>query len=153
MYKRILCPVDGSETSNYGVSEAIALAKGQGAIMLFFHIIDDYIPIVDGLGSLPHVNVSDVLLSNAKMVLKKANDEAESHGVKAETKMIKVFSGNLADIIVNEAKDWDADIIVMGTHGLRGFDRLVMGSDAESVVRTSPVPVMLLNMATMKRGG
>jgi nucleotide-binding universal stress UspA family protein len=45
---------------------------------------------------------------------------------------------------VRQAKKWRADLIVIGTHGRRGVSRLVMGSDAEQIVRTSPVPVMLV---------
>jgi nucleotide-binding universal stress UspA family protein len=47
---------------------------------------------------------------------------------------------------VEEANDWGADLIVLGTHGRRGAKRLVMGSDAEEIVRTTPVPVLLVRM-------
>jgi nucleotide-binding universal stress UspA family protein len=50
----------------------------------------------------------------------------------------------VADEIVKQAKEWLADLIVMGTHGRRGLERLAMGSDAELVLRLSPVPVLLV---------
>ncbi len=154
MYKKILCPVDGSETSNCGVQEAMSLAKEQDAELRFFHVIDTYVPIVpiaDGLGGLPRINMSEILQKNAEAVISEASHEAKKNGVEAETKITEILGGSTAEEIVREAQEWAADIIVMGTHGLRGFDRLVMGSGAENVVRTSPIPVMLLNAAKMKK--
>lgn len=148
MYRKILCPVDGSATSNQGVSEAVALAKNQSAKLMFFHVIDQYVPIIDGVGSLPHVNVYDVLLKNAENVIEQAQTQANKSGLEAEAKIADTLGGNPAVEIIKEAKDWSADLIIMGTHGLRGFNRLVMGSDAENVVRTSSVPVLLLNAAS-----
>lgn len=147
MYRKILCPVDGSAASNQGVSEAIDLAKNQGAKLRFFHVIDQYVPIIDGVGSLPHVNVYDVLLKNAEIVIEEAQNQAKKLGIDVETSIAATLGGNPAIEIIKEAESWSADLIIMGTHGLRGFNRLVMGSDAENVVRTSAVPVLLLNAA------
>jgi nucleotide-binding universal stress UspA family protein len=58
--------------------------------------------------------------------------------------MKEAIGDAVAQFIVSEAKKWPADLIVMSTHGLRGIERLVMGSDAETVVRTSHVPVLLI---------
>jgi nucleotide-binding universal stress UspA family protein len=58
--------------------------------------------------------------------------------------MIESFGGRAADFIVQQANKWGADLIVLGTHGRRGVKRLVMGSDAEQVVRTTRVPVLLV---------
>ena len=53
----------------------------------------------------------------------------------------------MADVIVREAQKWKADLIVIGTHGRRGLRRVVMGSDAEQVVRNAPAPVLLIRAA------
>ena len=58
--------------------------------------------------------------------------------------MLEHFGRQAASLIVADAKKWKADLIVLGTHGRRGIRRLVMGSDAEEIVRTSPVPVLLV---------
>ena len=65
--------------------------------------------------------------------------------------MIESFGGRAAEFIVAQAKKWGADLIVLGTHGRRGVKRLVMGSDAEQVVRTSPVPVLLVRAKAATR--
>lgn len=147
MYRKILCPIDGSMASNKGVAEAINLAKNQGAELRFFHVIDQYVPVIDGVGSLPQVNVYDVLFKNAENVIEQAQNQAKKLGLDTEAEIAETLGGNPATEIIKEAESWSADLIIMGTHGLRGFNRLVMGSDAENVVRTSAVPVLLLNAA------
>ena len=145
MYKRILCPIDGSATSNRGMLEAINLAKDQDAKLRFFHIIDTYIPVIDGVGSFVPVDMTDILRKNAEDVIEKASVTAKKAGVDADAKITETVGGRPSKYIVEQANDWSAELIVMGTHGLRGFNRIVMGSDAENVVRTSSVPVLLVN--------
>ena len=145
MYKRILCPIDGSATSNRGMLEAINLAKDQDAKLRFFHIIDTYIPVIDGVGSIVPVDMTDILRKNAEDVIEKASVTAKKAGVDADAKITETVGGRPSKYIVEQANDWSAELIVMGTHGLRGFNRMVMGSDAENVVRTSSVPVLLVN--------
>ena len=145
MYKRILCPVDGSDTSNRGVQEAIKLAKDQHANLKFLHVIDAYFPIIDGVGNFTPVDISEVLHENAEAVIEQAKKAANDVGEKVEVEVIESVGGRPSTYIVNHAGSWQADIIVMGTHGLRGITRLVMGSDAENVVRTSDVPVLLVS--------
>jgi len=76
--------------------------------------------------------------------LAKARALAEKSGVSASTTLRETLAGPAADPIVREARRIGADLIVMGTHGHRGVRRLVMGSDAEQVVRTAQVPVLLV---------
>lgn len=146
MYKQILCPIDGSPTSNCGMSEAIRLAKDQNAKLRFLHVVDTYFPILDVTGDLNVVYIADILRNNGKKVLKKAEDAAHKAGVMADSKIVEAIGGRVAKFVLDQAEEWPADLIVMGTHGLRGVERLVMGSDAETVVRTSPVPVLLVRM-------
>lgn len=153
MYKRIICPVDGSLTSNRGMQEAISLAKNQHAKLRFLHIIDTYLPIIDGVGNYIPVDISDVLHENAEKVLKEATAVAKKAGIVTEAEIVETVGVRPSELIVKQSKDWAADVIVMGTHGLRGFNRMVMGSDAENVVRTSVVPVLLVNKSSAKVDG
>jgi nucleotide-binding universal stress UspA family protein len=66
------------------------------------------------------------------------------HALEPESVLSETFGRRVADQVVTHAKAWPADLIVMGTHGRRGIRRLLMGSDAELVLRTSPVPVLLV---------
>ena len=77
-------------------------------------------------------------------MLREAQAFALEREVDAETVFVESIGRPASEIIVEQAKFWPADVIVMGTHGRRGINRLLMGSDAELVLRRSPVPVMLV---------
>lgn len=144
MYKQILCPVDGSPTSNCGVREAIHLAKDQNAKLRFLHVVDMYLPVLDATGDFNILYLDNVLRDNGRSVLKKAEIAAHKAGVEVDSRTVEAIGGRVSKFVMQQAKEWPADLIVMGTHGLRGVERLVMGSDAETIVRNSPVPVLLV---------
>lgn len=73
------------------------------------------------------------------------------NGVKAEPALAEGRGRLVSDVILDDAKKWRADLIVMGTHGHRGFKRLLLGSDAERVLRDAPVPVLLVHRDKPKR--
>lgn len=151
MYKHILCPIDGSDASNAGIHEAIQLAREQNAHLHFLHVIDTYVPIVDMSGDFNVTYMIDIMRNNGEMVIKNAIATAKKAGINADTKTIESVGGRTAAYIVEEAENWPADLIVMGTHGLHGISRLVMGSDAENVVRSSKVPVLLVKSPHAER--
>jgi nucleotide-binding universal stress UspA family protein len=144
MYKQILCPVDGSPASNSGLNEAILLAKDQHAKLRFLHVIDTFFPILDISGDLNIIYMSDILRENGKNILKKAEAAAQHSGVPADSIMIEANGGRVSKSVVSQVEEWHADLIVMGTHGQRGLERFVIGSDAQAILRTSPVPVLLV---------
>ena len=69
------------------------------------------------------------------------------HLTDRESVLVESITRPVADVIVREARKWKADLIVIGTHGRRGLRRVVMGSDAEQVVRSAPAPVLLIRAA------
>ena len=145
MYRKILVPIDGSTTSQGGLREAIKLAKNQGAQLRLFHMVSD--PVFDcGYGS---GSFGGELIASAheagRSIVSEALAITRHEGLEPETVMVDSLTGSAAASIVAEAKAWAADLIVMGTHGRKGLIRLAMGSDAESVVREAPVPVLLVH--------
>jgi len=147
IYKRILVPVDGSPTSAAGLNEALRLAKNQKARVRLIHIVDE-VPIFSSAeGGLNIEPVVESLKSGGKRILARAEKLAAARGAKAETELFENATSRVADVLVARAKRWRADLIVMGTHGRRGVNRLMLGSDAELVVRNSPVPVLLVRSA------
>ncbi len=153
MYKRILVPIDGSPTSNLGLNEAIKLAKDQGAKLRLFHSVDEYVAVSnpDGMGFSNTEGLIECLRQGGKKIIEKAEALAKRNGLTPESVMRESFGGPAATLIVQQAKKWKADLIVLGTHGRRGVRRLVMGSDAEQVLRTTPVPVLLVRSKTTPR--
>lgn len=145
MYKKILVPIDGSPTSNLGLAEAIKLAAAMGAQLRLVYFVDPY-AYVGGFES-PAVFVTDLLpllREGGQTVLKEGQALAVSKGVPAETVLADDAVGRLSDLVVAQALDWSADLIVIGTHGRRGVRRVLLGSDAEQILRVAPVPVLLV---------
>jgi len=151
MYKKILVPVDGSNTASRGLQEAIGLAKDQDAVLRVIHVVDQAV-----LAQTPGVmmaagDVLERLEESGAAVLKRAVALAARAGVKADTVLLRSMAGRIADGVIREAQRWRADLIVMGTHGRRGISRMLLGSDAETVVRSATVPVMLVGTTARKK--
>ena len=144
MYKKILVPIDGSTSSKLGLDEAIRLAKHHKARVRLIHVVDVFI-VTPTLESGPYVDdIQKSFREDGRRLLEKAEALVRKHGITVDSVMSEIVGAHAAEIIVEQARKWRADIVVIGTHGRRGVLRLVMGSDAEEVVRTSPVPVLLV---------
>jgi nucleotide-binding universal stress UspA family protein len=152
MYERILVPVDGSATSKRGLDEAIAIAVKLGSRLRLVHVIDES-SLAMSAGAFAG-NVGDLftaLREAGEDILAQAKQSAEASGVSADTVLHDNFSGRICDEVVKEATAWGADLIVIGTHGRRGAGRVLLGSDAEQIVRLAPVPVLLVRAAAAPR--
>jgi nucleotide-binding universal stress UspA family protein len=95
-------------------------------------------------GAYAAVDIATVLRKSGKQILAKAKTAVEKQGLRPQAILRETIVGPAADTIIREAKKQRADLIVLGTHGRRGVRRLVLGSDAEQVVRMAPVPVLLV---------
>ena len=144
MYQRILVPVDGSHTSTLGLQEAIRIAIDQRARLKLISVIDGFIITQNFEGLIIADDMIDALRESGKKAINNALALVKKHDLKAEATTFETVGDRVAEVIVREAKKWKADLIVMGTHGRRGFNRLVLGSDAEGVLRHSPVPVLMV---------
>lgn len=145
MYKRILVPVDGSATSRRGLRAAVKLAKAQRARLVILHVVD-VLPLYampEG-AAIVDPGLVDSLRAGGKKVLAKAVAEARRAGVTPKAVLAENIAGRVADVIVRQARKARADLLVLGTHGRRGLSRMVMGSDAELVVRHASAPVLLV---------
>jgi nucleotide-binding universal stress UspA family protein len=142
-YRRILVAVDGSDAAARGLREAIRLAKAEKAQLRIVHVVNEFYAFASPDASVP-TDIVPMLREGGRRILAKAQAQAEKHGVKAKSVMRETVGGLAADAIVAEAKKQRADLIVLGTHGRRGVRRLVLGSDAEQVVRASSLPVLLV---------
>jgi nucleotide-binding universal stress UspA family protein len=141
MYKRILCPIDGSETSNAGLAEAIRLAQYEHATIRLIYVLDTVYLQSTGymIGE-----IYDQLRATGTQLLEAAKTKVAAAGIGVETVLADANTRQIADAIIAECHNWSADVIVMGTHGHRGVSRLFLGSDAEAVIRLSTVPVLLV---------
>jgi nucleotide-binding universal stress UspA family protein len=149
MFKQVLVAVDGSPTSNRGLKAAIGLAADQQASLAIMHVVDTMASMayVGDMSYVPASYVDDMLedlRASGRRILTKAEGTARDAGVEAKTFLVETKGGTVAEAILGQARKAHADVIVLGTHGRRGLSRVLMGSDAETVLREARVPVMLV---------
>lgn len=144
MYQKILVAVDGSPTSLRGLEEAIKVAKALGGQLKLVHVVNELVIAAEYVPSVYYEPVLVSLRDSGGKVLEQAMAIAQRAEVPCEQGLVETMGGRAADEIVKQARQWPADLIVLGTHGRRGLKRLAMGSDAELVLRQSPVPVLLV---------
>jgi nucleotide-binding universal stress UspA family protein len=144
MYSRILVPIDGSRTAQRGLAEAISLAAELGSTLRLLNVVDARLVIGEVSAYLPPDQLLADWRAAGDRLVTEAAGAARSKGVAADTAVRCDPALRVCDVILDEARGCNADLIVMGTHGRRGFKRVALGSDAELVLRESPVPVLLV---------
>ena len=151
MYRRILVPVDGSATATLGLRHAVGLAKALGAQIRLLTVVDELlIPSVDAYAPVDLANRIAILKEGGKKVLDAAAAFVAENAVEPEEALVETHGEHVSSAILRDAKEWAADLIVMGTHGRRGLTRLLLGSDAERVLRDAPAPVLLVRTGDAK---
>ncbi|CAH1385472.1 universal stress protein [Candidatus Nitrotoga sp. M5] len=146
MYKRIVVAVDGSKTSDKALDEATKLARVMNSIILLLHVCEE-IPIMwepDGLHMVLMRNSLEAVANAGKELLEKHKIKLTEQDMTAETKLVETYDGRIGSVISEEAQQWNADLLVVGTHGRKGIAHLLMGSVAEAVARSASMPVLLV---------
>ncbi len=137
LYDRILVPTDGSPEGRRAVAHAVDLADAHGATVSGLYVIN-----TASYNGLPMEaswkGVTTLLNTDGQAALDVVEEVATDRGVPVETKIVE---GSPAREIIKAADHQDCDLIVMGTHGRGGLDRLLLGSVAEKVVRGAEIPV------------
>lgn len=146
MYKRILVPVDGSETSNKALVTALQFARDFGGRVRLVHVMEEltYLTAYDPYGY--SGDLVTVMRETGEKILDQGMAMAQSAGVEADSMLFDKSGERLAETVADAAKRWNADLIVAGTHGRRGLGRVLMGSGAEQIVRLAPVPVLVVRL-------
>lgn len=148
MYSRILVPLDSSETSHHAMEHAADLAKTNGAMVVLLHVIEE-LRLSSGYEP-PKVYIDEVFpgfLSRGQAMLDQAATRLRQDGIAVETALIVSKGERVSDLIVEQVETTRCDVVVIGTHGRRGLDRVLIGSDAEQVARLAPVPVLLVRQS------
>ena len=150
MYRRILVAVDGSETSNKALAAAIEMAgySGGRSVVRLIHVLDEMAYFV-GLDPYQGQAYSAVHIMRqaGEKILSDGLAICESAGVRADTILVDQLGGHLAETVDESAKDWNASLVVVGTHGRKGVGRILMGSGAEQIIRLSTRPVLVVRSA------
>ena len=146
MYSKILVALDGSDTSLHALQQAIELARNLSATLRIVHVVDmNWLPLGPEL-AIDIEAISAVRRSAGEKILAAARETAQKAGLEAESTLMETETPtqHVAETVAKEASRWPADLVVLGTHGRRGFERMLLGSVAEGMARRSPVPVLLI---------
>ena len=147
MYRRILVTVDGSATSNKALSAALEMVSYSGgrSVIRLIHVLDE-MAYFTGLD--PHAGQTysavHVMRQAGSKILADALAICQSAGVQADTVLVDRLGARLAETVAEKAKEWDASLVVVGTHGRKGIGRVLMGSGAEQIIRLSICPVLVI---------
>ena len=144
MYERILVRIDGSATASRGLDEAIALASRLGAELHLLNVVDARLLIAEVSVFAPPSQLLDDWRAAGEKLLAESLARVHAASLRGDGAVRCDPGLRVCDLIVQEARQCGAGLIVMGTHGRHGLRRMALGSDAELVLRDAPVPVLLV---------
>lgn len=145
LYKQIMVAVDGSNSSNLALQEAIRLTQDQQAKLRIIYVVDK--TVVESTNGLVDFDALwNFYKEEAQDLLNIINEQLKQKDIIFETYLVELKGSKrgLAQKILAEAQSWPADILVVGTQGRHGITRLLRGSIAESVARIATMPVLLI---------
>ncbi len=140
-YKRILCPVDFDQNSAGALAEAAILALNSRGTLLVFHVVQINPLVYEGAAE----GAASGEMFEAQIDFARKQVEQMLSAVPPEVnRSIIIEIGEPGERIIDAETKFDADLVVMATHGRRGLKHLVLGSVAERIVRESSVPVLTI---------
>lgn len=145
-HKNILVALDDSEITDLVLQQVLQFKAHNDCKIRLIHIVDATL-IYHGGPGFDYLTVINACLKDGQSLLDRAKQTLCSHApfnVEQQIIELKPFQGRIAEAIVKEAQEWGADLLVMGTHGRRGFSHFILGSVAENIVRIATMPVLLV---------
>lgn len=147
MFRNILVAVDGSEAADKGLRAAIEVAQGQRAPcrLTLLYVLQVMTAVADMQGTMESVfeRHLEAMRRHGREVLDRAASLVAQAGIEARPVLREARVARAADAITQEARE-GFDLLVIGSHGRRGFQRFLLGSDAELVLRGATIPVLLV---------
>ena len=143
MFKHILVPVDGSSTAGQAIDKAIAVAEAFKSAVTVIYVIDPY--AFTGVGadfSYGQAEYLSAATAEANEAIKHAKQAFQEHGIAVTASVVEghaIYRG-----ILETAETVGADLLVMGSHGRRGLERLVLGSVTAQVLSHAHLPVLVV---------
>ena len=147
MYRNILVAVDGSDAADRALEHALRLAAEQHAHLHLVHVIDiGALPVAQDI-DIGDADMPTLMRRQGQALLDRALREVQLTDVQASSRLLEgeVFGKRVSELLADEARASAADLVVVGSHGWRGFTRLFLGSVAEGVARLCPMPVLIVH--------
>jgi len=145
MYKRILAALDGSRGARLALDEAIKVARAADATVTAVCVIGHAGQTVDvGAGFVDELTARTRAGDIATAALEEANDLFKQQNVRGIARAVDAYGEGIAQVLSRVAGECEADLVVMGTQGRHGVRRVLLGSVAESFLRLTDIPVLLV---------
>jgi nucleotide-binding universal stress UspA family protein len=147
MYKRIMVAIDDSFMTSKVLGAAIELARTTGAQLAICHAVDETIFAQRNVAMMLPNSVGKAeykMRLGAQGLLGKATETARAAGVEAEARLIESEEKHVSDMLAEASSEWNADLLIVGTHGRRGVERFFVGSVAERLVRKAETSLLLI---------
>lgn len=148
-FDKILIAIDFSENSTYAFDCALMLAKQFNASLTVMHVINEPVDLRGFY--VPHISFEqlekEIEAGAAEMMEKFCREKMADYG----NYVTSIVTGIPYEEIIRTAREIDASLIVVGTHGRTGLDHIIFGSTAERVVRSSPCPVLSIRLPAESR--
>lgn len=145
-YKNIIVALEGGPSSTLVLQQAFYLAKLAQAKLYIIHVADVLLPPTADVGYIT-INLDEykkAVIIRGEKLLKKIKESINRSDIEIETKLIENEFNRISEKIIQATGELSGDLLVLGTHGRRGFNRFLMGSVAEEVVRIAKTPVLLV---------
>ena len=145
MYNHIIVAVDDSSTAAIGLDKAVELARLNGARLEIVHAVDESVfAHIIGASAMDRSAALDALLAEGQECLDQAIASAQEQGLHVESHLLSSETRHVADQIADHVAHRGADLLVVGSHGRRGFQHLLLGSVAEKLMRKVAVSVLIV---------
>ena len=149
MYRQILAAVDGSRAARLALDEAVKIARASGATIVAACVVEHAPQLVDvGAVYQGGGKASPEVIDAATAALEEAEDVLRENGIDGVCRAVDAYGESIPSVIARVAEECEADLVVMGTHGRHGVRRVLLGSVAESLLRATRLPVLLVRHDT-----
>ena len=128
MFKKIYTPIDNSDVSDKVLAEALDFAKAAGATLKIVHVVN-LEQITFGIEMVGVAELKETLLSIANKFLSHVKELVAQKGVNAEVSLLENYGADLASLIIDDAKEWNTDLFILGSHHLGSFTHFITGAN------------------------
>ena len=143
MFKKIYVPIDNSDISDKVLGDAIAFAKSIGASLKISHVVN-LEQITFGIEMIGVAELKDTLMGIANRLVEHVKEVLKANSFEADVVLLENYGADLSSLIVDDAKEWGADLFVLGSHHLGSLAHFVTGGIAEDLAHDTTIPILLI---------
>jgi nucleotide-binding universal stress UspA family protein len=149
MFKKIYVPIDNSDISEKILVEALTFAKAANAELRISHVVN-FEQITFGIEMVGVAELKDTLTEIANKFVMHTKEKMRTLGFDINITLLENYGGDLASLIVDDAKKWGADLFVLGSHHLGSFSHFITGGVVEDIAHDCEIPILLFTKHKQK---